>query len=82
MNLSVDDWVYHLNIAAADDRDRARYIAKTKLNNSDLRYSNDDLIYSMPASLLISNFSDHHLDNCQSGIQLVSHKYVDSVIGV
>lgn len=80
---SVDQWTLHMNTLGQADNANQKYIAKTRLNTGDLA-DTSNFIYSFPASALISNFSDHHLDlvSKNGGIQLNAHTTVDtSVIG-
>lgn len=79
---SVSDWKFNLIIGnGTEDSDR-KYIAKTKLDRNTILQA-DNYIYSFPASVLISNFSDHHLDNVSGslGITLVSHTSINNIIG-
>ncbi|HLP23349.1 MAG TPA: hypothetical protein VK139_04830 [Microbacteriaceae bacterium] len=73
------DWSYHSVIHSGDDN---RYIAKTKLSNDVINTGGDNLIYSIQAVDLVSNFSTHHLDATQSGVNLAGHTGVDNVIGI
>jgi hypothetical protein len=45
--------------------------SKQTLPSSDINAGGDQ-IYSIPAIELVSNFSDHHIDNINSGITLIN----------
>lgn len=70
---SVDQWATHVKVLAGNDASNLNYIAKSKLGMNSILQNTDNYIFSFPASVLISNFSDHHLEHCQTGVQLVGH---------
>ena len=54
------DWTYHVIIP--DPADDSRITKKSKLANTPLDESSlNNFVYSFPPSILVSNFSDHHL---------------------
>jgi hypothetical protein len=67
---SVDQWTFHSIVLSKSEEADRRYISKTRI---DLNTTQDagNFIYSFPATALIANFSDHHLDNVSRGITLV-----------
>lgn len=63
------DWVFHSIIQPSDSH---KYIGKAGIDQSGTGPS-DDFIYSMPATALIADYTDHHLDVVDTGVYLVDH---------
>lgn len=73
---SVDQWKFHsIVLGKSEDADR-RYISKTKIDPNTIQDAGN-FIFSMPATALVSNFSDHHLDNPSGGITLFGHSQLN-----
>lgn len=72
--VSGSDWSFQ---AIVQPSDPSKFIGKSQLNGAGSA-PQDDFIYSMPASALVSDFSDHHLDVVNSGVYLIGHTAVDS----
>lgn len=66
-NRDPNTWVFHSIIDPPGDSNK--YIAKTKLDRNQIQNS-DTFIYSMPATVLVGGFTEHHLMIVNDGITL------------
>ena len=75
---SVDQWKFHSIVLSKSEEADRRYISKTRI---DLNTTQDagNFIYSFPATALIANFSDHHLDIASQGITLLPSSVLSTI---
>lgn len=75
----MNQWTSHLLDLSQADTSKQKYITKNKFDMDRNIQSTDNLIYSFPATALISNFSDHHLMAVSQGVQFISHPIVNDI---